>query len=125
MYRVFYQKQNKLGISLEGELKESEFKDVLRQIKMVCEAYPKVDILIDASAMRDYDPDLAVDTYDALTDHKDNIRKIAITSKNGIGLYFKDLFKNFENTEFKKFNSNELDKARNWVLQPDPTRVFQ
>lgn len=124
MYRIFYEKQNKIGISLEGELDQNEFTDVLKRVSSKCEAYPQVDVLIDASQISDYNPDLVVDTYGTLIKHKDNIRKVAVLSNNGIGLYLKDLFKNFEDTSFQSFNVNELDKARDWVLKPDPTRIY-
>lgn len=125
MYRIFYQKLNKIGISLEGELLEREFEDVIRQIEITCEAYPGVDILIDASEIRDFKPDLIADTYDSLIKHRADIRKVAVLSKNGIGAYLRDLFKNFEDTDFKTFKSNELDKARDWALSPDPTRIYK
>ncbi len=125
MYKVFFQEQNKIGIRLEGELKESEFADVLQQIKNICTAYPQVDILFDTSKVQDYKPDLVVDTYGTLHKYKGNIRKVAVLSNNGLGIYLNDLFKNFEDTDFRVFGTDEFEKAQDWALSPDPTEIYK
>ena len=120
MYHVYYQEQNKIELVISDKLTRDEFLQIIHQIESLCSMYGEVDILLDASLVKEYDFTIALDELDFYKRYHDKLRKVAIVSDDQFSKFLLNLFNKFAKTEFKTFSGDQIEQARKWIF---PSRL--
>jgi hypothetical protein len=117
---VYYQEQNKIELVISDKLTRDEFLQIIHQIESLCSMYGEVDILLDASLVKEYDFTIALDELDFYKRYHDKLRKVAIVSDDQFSKFLLNLFNKFTKTEFKTFSGDQIEQARKWIF---PSRL--
>jgi hypothetical protein len=82
--------------------------------------YQNIDVLIDAVNVSKYDVRIVMDEFDFYKQYKKHLNKVAIVSDNKFQKFFLDKFNKFSDTEFKTYEGDRLEEARDWIF---PSRL--
>lgn len=120
MHEVVWQEDNKIEISLWGDLKENEFAEVFHQLESLAAAHPKINVLIDAGGIERYDIGMTFEQYDFYKEYKNRLDKVALVSERPFEQFMTKILNKFSDTTFRAFSNAETDAARKWIF---PSRL--
>lgn len=120
MFYVYFQQQNKIEIVVSGDLSEDEFVQIIHQLESLCAMYNEVEVLIDASQIRNYDFSIILEELEFYSRYHQRLRKVAIVGDDKFVNFLLKIFNRFTRTEFKTYSPEEIKEAREWIF---PSRL--
>ena len=116
MYQVIYQKDNKIELGLSDHLTQDDFIQIIHQLESLCSSHAKINVLLDASDLENYEARIFLDEYDFYKKYKKSLNRVAIVSDRKFESYILDQFNKFSDTEFKSFTPKNVEEARKWIF---------
>lgn len=120
MYQVIWQEGNKIEFSFEGELTADDFQQVIHQLESLCTMHAHINVLFDAMTLGKYDFKVLLDEYDFYKKYKNHLKRVALVSDKKFATFLLDQLNKLTQTEFKSFETNQIDQARKWIF---PSRL--
>lgn len=118
MYYVYWQKQDKIEITLSGELSEDEFIQVIHQLESLCAMYQEINVLLDAREVERYAMTVLLEEMDFYKKYYKRLKRVAIVADMPFEAFVVKAFNKFVETEFKFFKPDEIETARSWIFPP-------
>jgi hypothetical protein len=118
MHKVVWQEDNKIEISLWGEVKDNELKEVFHQIESLAAAHSKINLLLDAGGVDRYDIGMSLEQYDFYKEYKDHLDRVALVSDRPFEQFMTKILDKFSDTEFRAFSNARTGEARRWIFPP-------
>jgi hypothetical protein len=122
MQEVVWQEDNKIEIILYDNVTLEDFKNVIHQLESLCAQNQKINVMIDAVAVKKYDFKVMMEEYDFYKKYRNHLNRVAIVSDSKFQLFLTKLFSDFSETEIKAFTNEEVETARKWIF---PSRFPQ
>lgn len=118
MYNVYWQDTNKIEFTLNGELTEEEFRQIIHHIESLSTTYNDVNVLLDAANLEKFNFKTVLAETEFYKRYKQHLKKFAIVSDSKFGSFMLDILNPFTDTEFKTFNNGQIEEARKWIFPP-------
>lgn len=116
MYQVIWQEDNKIEFAFEGALTADEFQQVIHQMESLCTMHPQIHVLFDAMTLEKYDFKILLDEFDFYKKYKNHLNRVALVSDKKFAKFLLDQFNKLTQTEFKSFDTSQIDEARKWIF---------
>jgi cobyrinic acid a,c-diamide synthase len=116
LYQVIYQKDNKIELGLSDHLTQDDFIQIIHHLESLCSSHAKINVLLDASDLENYEARIFFDEYDFYKKYKKSLNQVAIVSDRKFESYILDQFNKFSDTEFKSFTPENVEEARKWIF---------
>lgn len=120
MYNVYWQDTNKIEFTLNGELTEEEFRQIIHHLESLSAMYNEINVLLDAANVEKFDFKILLQQSEFYKRYKQHLKKFAVVSDSKFETFVLDLLNPFTDTEFKTFKGNQIEEARKWIF---PSRL--
>jgi hypothetical protein len=116
MYQVIYQEDNKIEIALSGDLSKDEFIQVMHQLESLGVANSDINVLFDATNLKQYDFKIILDELDFYKNYKDLLQRVGIVSDLKFESFLLSQLNKLTDVEFKSFSPDQIESARKWIF---------
>lgn len=121
MYEIQKIRHNKIEIILNDHLMEGQLIRMVHQIGVLCNVHKFVHVLLDATALAPFHLRLFLSEFEYFDQYRDQIRRLAIVTNSNFDIKIWGLFKELDGTTLRRFAPSELEKARRWIFDDEPS----
>jgi hypothetical protein len=114
MYQVIKRLNNKIEFALVGHLTSVEFHNIMYEIKVLCDKYSKVYVLIDAQSLTGFDK-ILLHTKDFKLNLKKHLKELSIVSNSEIKTAFAQ-YLDSNSIQFCTFPPGYVKQARHKIF---------